>query len=284
MSNFLVRLLTALIGVPIILAILYVGPPAGWFVLCGAGMLVAAWEFFAMTHPDDPVGRWLGTALSLGTFSLFVMTRFGAVHGTWLALGLALLAPVTLLASLARPANIPTALPRNGALLMAPLYLAIPMAALALVITYGTRVQGGGLCLLTMMFSWFGDTGGYFAGKGIGGPRLYPAVSPNKTWSGALGGLAGSVFGSLLAHFTFLPALSLGQGVVLALAAGAFGQIGDLCESILKRSARVKDSGAILPGHGGILDRIDALLFCALTMFAALQTGWLEGFVQRARL
>ena len=284
MSNFAVRFLTALVGIPIILGILYVGPPVGWFALCGAAMLIAAWEFLAMTHPDDPTGRWLGMALTLGTFALFVTTRFGAVHGPWLAAGLAALAPVTLLASLARPDNIPTALPRNGALLMAPLYLGVPMAALALVRTFGTSVQGGGLCLLAMMFAWMGDTGGYFAGKGLGGPRLYPAVSPNKTWAGAVGGLVGSMLGSVVAHFTFLPALSLAQGLVLAVVAGALGQVGDLCESILKRSAGVKDSGALLPGHGGILDRIDALLFCGLTLFAALQSGWLEGFVQRARL
>jgi phosphatidate cytidylyltransferase len=284
MSNFVVRFLTALVGIPIILGILYVAPPLAWFVLCGVAMLIATWEFLTMTHPDDPTGRWLGMALSLGLFTLLVATHFGAVHGAWLGAALAALAPVTLLASLARPNAIHTALPRNGALLMAPLYLAVPMAALALVRTFGTSVQGGGLCLLTMMFAWMGDTGGYFAGKGLGGPKLYAAVSPNKTWTGAFGGLAGSVLGSVIAHFTFLPALSLTQGVLLALAAGAFGQVGDLCESILKRSAGVKDSGAILPGHGGILDRIDALLFCGLTMFAALQSGWLEGFVQRARL
>ena len=284
MSNFAVRLLTALVGIPIILGILYVGPPLGWFGLCAAATLIATWEFLSMTHPDDLPGRWIGMALTAGTFALFVSTHFGTVHGTWLGVGVAALAPVTLLGSLARPATIPTALARNGTLLMAPLYLGAPMAALALIRTFGASVQGGGLCLLTMMFAWMGDTGGYFAGKGLGGPKLYPAVSPNKTWTGAVGGLAGSVLGSVLAHFTFLPALSLTQGILLAIAAGAFGQIGDLCESILKRSAGVKDSGAILPGHGGILDRIDALLFCGLTMFAALQSGWLEGFVQRARL
>lgn len=284
MSNLVVRFLTALVGIPVILGILYVGPPIGWFGLCAVAMLIAAWEFLAMTHPGDRVGRWIGMALSFATFCLFVHTRFGAVHGTTLGLGVAALAPITLLASLARPAHIPTALPRGSALVMAPLYLAVPMAALALVHTYGTRFQGGSLCLLAMMFSWMGDTGGYFAGKGIGGPKLYAAVSPNKTWSGAIGGLGGSILGSVIAHFTFLPALSLGQGIALAAVAGALGQVGDLCESILKRSAGVKDSGAFLPGHGGILDRIDALLFCGLTMFAALQSGWLEGFAQRVRL
>ena len=281
MSNLAVRFLTALVGVPVILGILYAGPPLAWFVLCGAAMLVAAWEFLTMSHPDDIPGRVVGAMLTLGVFALLVSTRFGASHGAVVGLCLAALAPLVLLVALARPTQISTALPRSAALVMAPLYLGAPMAALALVRTFGTTTQGGGLCLLTMMFSWFGDTGGYFAGKGIGGPKLYPAVSPNKTWSGAVGGLAGSVLGSVLAHFTFLPALPLAAGSALAAAAGAFGQVGDLCESILKRSAGVKDSGALLPGHGGILDRIDALLFCALAMFAALQSGWLQGFAAR---
>ena len=281
MSNLAVRFLTALIGAPIILGIIYLGPDLAWFSLCAAAMAVATWEFLTLTHPDDRTGRVLGTGLTLAVFALLVGTRFGAVHGSLLGLGLAALAPVVMLAALARPTQIPAALHRSAALVMAPLYLGAPMAALALVRTFGTPFQGGGLCVLTMMFSWFGDTGGYFAGKGIGGPKLYAAVSPNKTWAGAVGGLGGSVLGSVLAHATFLPALGLGQGVALAAVAGAFGQAGDLCESILKRSAGVKDSGALLPGHGGILDRIDALVFCALAMFAALQSGWLQGFAAR---
>jgi phosphatidate cytidylyltransferase len=85
-------------------------------------------------------------------------------------------------------------------------------------------------------------------------------VSPKRTVEGALGGLAASVLSAVVAHFWFLPALPLGRGAALALVAGALGQAGDLGESVLKRSFGVKDSGGIVPGHGGILDRVDALL------------------------
>jgi phosphatidate cytidylyltransferase len=114
---------------------------------------------------------------------------------------------------------------------------------------------------MTLMFAWWGDTGGYFAGRFLGKRKLYPAVSPKKTVEGAIGGLAGSVAGALCAHFWYLPSIPLLNSVVLAIVAGALGQAGDLGESLIKRSTGVKDSGQIVPGHGGILDRVDGLLF-----------------------
>ena len=87
------------------------------------------------------------------------------------------------------------------------------------------------------MFAWFGDTGGYFAGRFLGKHKLYEAVSPKKTVEGAIGGLARRVVGALLAHFWFLRALPLAHGIALALVAGALGQAGDLGESLLKRSS-----------------------------------------------
>ena len=125
---------------------------------------------------------------------------------------------------------------------------------------------------MTIMFAWFADTGGYFAGRFLGKHKLYEAVSPKKTVEGAIGGLAGSVRGAVLAHFWFLPSLELVPGIVLALVAGCLGQAGDLGESLLKRSFGVKDSGAIVPGHGGILDRVDALMLTAAVTF--LYTLW----------
>lgn len=105
------------------------------------------------------------------------------------------------------------------------------------------------------------DTIAYFVGSAIGKHRLYPAISPKKSIEGAIGGLIGGVVGALLARFFWFPDLAWffagGIGVVL----GAAGQIGDLFESMLKRSYGVKDSGRIIPGHGGLLDRLDSLIF-----------------------
>ena len=274
MSNLASRLLTALIGGPILIAALYLLPVTAFFGIAAVAMSIAAWELFAMTHPDDRFGRVLGTVGSLAVFTALVSTAFGTHHPAAVVWTLVLLMPTVLLISLFRPAHIPTAMNRIGALVMGPMYLGPSMAALALVRSHGTNAEGAGLALLALLTAWFSDSGGFFAGKFIGGPKLYPAVSPNKTWSGSLGGLIGSVLGVVFAHYVYLPSLSLTEGVPLALVAGSVGQLGDLCESVLKRSAGVKDSGGLLPGHGGILDRIDALTFSAAVVYLSLRTGW----------
>jgi phosphatidate cytidylyltransferase len=108
-----------------------------------------------------------------------------------------------------------------------------------------------------------GDSAAYYLGSLFGKRKLYPAVSPNKSIEGALGGLAGSLVGSLLFRQLFFPELGLLLCLGAALIVGAVGQTGDLFESLLKRSCGVKDSGTIIPGHGGVLDRLDSILFAA---------------------
>lgn len=115
--------------------------------------------------------------------------------------------------------------------------------------------------LLTVVF--MGDTGAYYLGSYFGRHKLCPAVSPNKTIEGALGGLAASLGSGALIKTFFLPLLPWGLSLLFFLSIGMAGQVGDLFESQIKRVAHIKDSGAILPGHGGVLDRIDALLFAA---------------------
>lgn len=115
--------------------------------------------------------------------------------------------------------------------------------------------------LLTLVFA--GDTGAFYVGRFFGRHKLCPAVSPGKTIEGAIGGLAATLGAGLIFMNCFLKSLPLGPGILFFLSIGVVGQVGDLFESELKRYADVKDSGSILPGHGGILDRIDALLFAA---------------------
>jgi phosphatidate cytidylyltransferase len=125
---------------------------------------------------------------------------------------------------------------------------------------------------MTLMFAWLADTGGYFTGRFFGRHKLYEAVSPKKTTEGLVGALLAAVLGALLAHFWYLPVIPLVDAVVLALVAGLFGQLGDLGESLLKRSTGVKDSGEIVPGHGGMLDRLDALFVTSALVY--LYTLW----------
>jgi phosphatidate cytidylyltransferase len=121
-----------------------------------------------------------------------------------------------------------------------------------------------------LIIAWVADTGGYFAGRYLGKARLYEAVSPKKTWAGAWGGLAGSLIGVAALKLISAHWLTWLDVALLAIPGGILGQLGDLTESLIKRSVGVKDSGSLLPGHGGILDRIDAVLFIAPYVFAYL--------------
>lgn len=117
---------------------------------------------------------------------------------------------------------------------------------------------------------WVGDSVAMYVGKSLGQHKMAPAISPGKTWEGAVGGVVGSVCTAILSAGFWLPHLLLWQCVVLGLCIALAAQISDLGESMLKRYAGVKDSGGLIPGHGGILDRIDSLLFATPTLVYAL--------------
>jgi phosphatidate cytidylyltransferase len=139
-------------------------------------------------------------------------------------------------------------------------YLGLP--ALALIWLRSLPDLGWGLLLGLLVVVWTTDTAAYVAGRSLGGPRLAPAVSPSKTWSGLCGGVLGAALVGALAAWLLgsgRPAQAAGLGAILA----AVSQLGDLIESAFKRLAGVKDSGSLIPGHGGILDRVDGLLLAA---------------------
>jgi phosphatidate cytidylyltransferase len=130
--------------------------------------------------------------------------------------------------------------------------------------------NGFALALWTLAVVWMTDIGGYFAGRRIGGPKLAPIISPNKTWAGLIGGMIGAgVIGALIAWLGGLPATAYWLGAPLAVLA----QAGDLFESHLKRRAGVKDASSLLPGHGGLLDRFDGLLPVAIIVGALVANG-----------
>jgi len=120
---------------------------------------------------------------------------------------------------------------------------------------------------LVLVIVMCGDSAAFYVGSRMGKTKLYPLVSPNKSVEGSIGGLLGSIVGALLVKVGFFPELTLGDCVGAALLLGVLGQLGDLFESLLKRSCGVKDSGTIVPGHGGILDRLDSILFAAPAAF-----------------
>jgi phosphatidate cytidylyltransferase len=131
-----------------------------------------------------------------------------------------------------------------------------------------TIYQWGGYTLIAVFVSiWMCDSAAYFAGRAFGRHKLFPRVSPNKTWEGAVAGLVAAIGTFLLARGLILPYLSIASALVCGSIVGVFGQLGDLIESLLKRDAGVKDSSALIPGHGGILDRFDSLIFVAPLLF-----------------
>jgi phosphatidate cytidylyltransferase len=153
---------------------------------------------------------------------------------------------------------------RIGWLLGGPIYVGGSLAAVALVRDFPPT---GAWVFLAMALAWGSDTSAYFVGRKFGKTKLAPRISPKKTLEGAAGGLTASVVLAVITSF-FLPALGVVDAIALGILGGAAGQGGDLWVSVLKRSSGVKDSGGILPGHGGILDRADALAFTAPATWA----------------
>jgi phosphatidate cytidylyltransferase len=125
--------------------------------------------------------------------------------------------------------------------------------------------------LFAMVLSWAGDTAALYVGRPWGKHKMAPRVSPAKSWEGAAGSVAGGMLvGGIYAHY-LIPQVPLGEALALAAAGNIAGQLGDLCESALKRGAGVKDSGTLLPGHGGWLDRLDSSLFSVPVVYALIQ-------------
>ena len=202
--------------------------------------------------------RFAGTFLGVGGLVAFV----AAPTEYWGIIGAAmLLVPPSLV--LVRPEPIESAALRMFTLWGALLYL---------VVTFACALHLGqtpGALMMAFLIIWCGDSGAYFAGKGLGAHKLYPLISPKKTVEGAIGGLIASAAVGYGMQEILLPDTSTLTVILAAVGGGALGQIGDLVESALKRSAHVKDSGSLLPGHGGVLDRLDGFLF-AVPLFALL--------------
>jgi phosphatidate cytidylyltransferase len=266
-SNLAMRLLTAAVAAPFLLSLMFLGPSWGWFAFVAVACAIGSVELYGMTHPGDRVAQVLCTIATLGVMA--VMWWFGTDPRALLVMFLALPIFAVLLALL-RLGDVSTAALRMTASLFGPVYLGGGLGAAVLLHRDG-GADGPGFVLLSLMLSWLSDTGAYFAGRFLGKHKLYEAVSPKKTIEGAIGGLGGAVVGALLGHFVYLKSLPITHGIALAIGAGAVGQAGDLGESLLKRSFGVKDSGGIVPGHGGLLDRADALLFTSAILYAYLR-------------
>ena len=267
-NNLAVRLTTAAIVAPLLLLTMFFAPPWAWYLIVLVASVLGAYELFGMTHPHEAGARWLGVA----TTAALSAALYFYTHDVRVLLTVILMVPVVgVLVPLWQLGQMETAAFRLLSGIAGPFYVGGLLTTIAL-IHRDMGAVGPHYVVMTLMFAWLGDTGGYFAGRAFGRVKLYEAVSPKKTREGFIGSLGGSVAGALLAHFWYLPEIPLLDAIVLAVVGGALGQLGDLSESVLKRSMGVKDSGQLVPGHGGILDRIDALLVTSPVVY--LYTLW----------
>jgi phosphatidate cytidylyltransferase len=228
-------------------------------LLAGAAAAVAAIELIRMFGAIG-VAEAFGVAVAGAIPLLGALGESGAVLPGWSGLALAAATVVLLSMFLFRQAPLEQ-LPRSvSVVVLAWLYCGLLIATLvALRIRFGVS-----WVIMAFVVTWANDTAAYFAGHAFGRHKLYERISPKKTWEGFAGGAVGSVAGALVVHALLRPsALTPTAAVAVGLGGAVLGPLGDLVESMLKRATGVKDSGRIIPGHGGLLDRIDALLFVA---------------------
>ncbi len=248
------RIITAAIGLPLLtLFIAFSGPFLFGLLVCAVTVLGLV-EFFAMSLPPERQIEKVSAMVCGGALALALTFGSASSFTGVLVLSFFLLT----LYALFRFQDLDTVTGHLALVFLGLLYLPLLLGHMALL---RQMMHGTEWIFLVLLIVMSGDTAAYFTGVNIGRTKLYPAVSPNKSVEGSLGGLAGSVLGAFLGRALFFEALSVGDCLLLGLALGALGQLGDLFESMLKRCFGVKDSGTLIPGHGGILDRLDSLIF-----------------------
>lgn len=224
--------------------------------------LIGLLELYWIVLREDPLWlRLAGAALGLAASVLMVWLPERADLLVALLLG-ATMAAATL--HLVRFTDIRVAAQSTALWLFGILYVPLLLSCLALL---KRLPEGSDWVLLVLTVTFFCDTGAYFAGRALGRHKLYPTVSPGKTIEGAIGGLLAAFGAAALARAWYMPQLGWAAAALVAIPGAALGQVGDLVESMIKRAYGVKDSGWILPGHGGLLDRIDALLFVSAYVY-----------------
>ena len=282
------RIATAVVLIPIVLVLILRAPISVLAVVAGIVALLTIHEFLKLTESYGVQPLRILTYIFAGIFFLLLALNFGnekpllstAVFVYCLGFAAAI-APFIFLTRAMRNEDLSSGYPAAAASVFAFTYIALPMGML---VQLRQQWAGAFYLLYLLLVVWAGDIFAYFVGKSMGRHLMAPRISPKKTWEGAAASLAASVgVGWLLFHYAVPLSSALLRAGLIERRDGIFGleqpgmgpviwltillnvaaQLGDLVESLIKRGAGVKDSGAILPGHGGMLDRIDALLFAA---------------------
>jgi phosphatidate cytidylyltransferase len=261
------RIITALVVLPVLIASILISWLQPLFVLlAAAAMVLGLFEFYVLAKkrdlkPDAAAGYLAAAAL----FVVFYVTRPGQLLDMlWLIQAvLIVFIPATLIAATVRGAPFEKMLASTGATILGVLYVVFLGGHLVAVRTGFSQALSADLLSFFFLILMGADTGAYYVGKTFGKHKLAPTISPGKTWEGVIGGLVASLLLAALAHYWFFRELPLKIALPLAAVMTGIGIFGDLTESALKRGAGTKDAAKILPGHGGVLDRLDSLLFNA---------------------
>ena len=262
------RVLSVAVLLPPFILLVQFGTPFQFFLLVSIAILVGLYEFYAIAgagglRPLVPIGIAGGLALGCLQF-------FGA-SVPWFTLALAGLVALVLTALLFAERDPKAAASRAAITLLGIFYVG---GLLSFPAALRTMASGKTYIFYLALVTWANDVGAFYVGSTFGKKLLYPSISPHKTVEGGLGGLLCSVLASFLARLWFWERLGIAQCLSLGLGLGVMGQVGDLCESMLKRSFGVKDTSSLIPGHGGLLDRIDSLLFTGPVLYLVVLAGW----------
>jgi len=261
------RITTGIIAVPLLVALIYWGPKLVFLIIVMLTVGFSLTEFYKMNLTNSRFTKALAVTVSLvGVWFIYYYRDYLTLKTTselswFIAWSIALITLAVfffMLINLIFFTKKMISLPKPFMVIIGILYVSLLLSYLMLM---RCREDGRNWVFFTLLVVWFGDCGAYGIGILIGKHQLSSVVSPNKTVEGAIGGVAASLIGAFGAKLWFLKQLTITHCLVLALGIAVVGQLGDLCESTFKRRNGVKDSGNLLPGHGGILDRIDSLLF-----------------------
>jgi phosphatidate cytidylyltransferase len=255
------RVITALIALPILIASILLEPLKLLFVIIAfAAMVIALYEFWHLgrkktVKADVVIGYGAAVALFVGFYFPGGMLLLPVI--------LPLFVVAVIVAATWRGVPFDSMMSSVGLTVLGVLYVVMLGGHLVAVRTYFPQKLSAHLLSYFFLVIMGSDTGAYYTGRAFGRHKLAPAISPGKTWEGAIGGMAASLAMAALAHFWFFPELGLLTAIGLAALMNILGVLGDLSESAFKRGAGAKDAAKILPGHGGLLDRLDSLLFNA---------------------
>ena len=262
------RLAAGLIGLAVLVPAVVFGGPIAVHVMVPIAMAICLYEYARMTFPD----QWMGAFAWLigATVIPYAAALYVGFDIAWLAWGLVVVATSTRV--VLRP---DASLDHAFAGLARYIFGASWIGLLVFLPLLRELPDGLGWVFMALGLAWMSDTGAYFAGRAFGATKLHEALSPKKTVEGYFGGMVTATLGAGFFAWLLVPDLNVADVLILGVGVGTLGVVGDLAESLVKRATGVKDAGNIMPGHGGLLDRVDSLLFVvpALYGYAVLVKG-----------